>query len=182
MSPLGGEKRIAAALAELPDVTTWAVGGHSLGGLTASSFVSSHPSSVQGLLFHGSYPRHDLSHASVRVLAIDAENDTIITKDRRNTWFERLLSSGHAHAEVIEGGNHAGFGYYGPQRFPRADGVRTIPLDDQIKRAAQLTAQWLMVLPAISHGDRPRLSHSLQSWQRARLKLLSLSAFKSAGA
>lgn len=47
---------------------------------------------------------------------------------------------------VIAGGNHAGFGFYGPQKFPRADGERTISLAEQQLQVARTTADWLRTL------------------------------------
>ena len=39
---------------------------------------------------------------------------------------------------VIEGGNHAGFGHYGPQKFPKSDGKRSIALEEQHSRTIAL--------------------------------------------
>ena len=47
---------------------------------------------------------------------------------------------------VIAGGNHAGFGFYGPQKVPRADGERTISLAEQQLQVARVTADWLRTL------------------------------------
>ena len=47
---------------------------------------------------------------------------------------------------VIAGGNHAGFGLYGPQKFPCADGERTISLAEQQLQVARTTADWLRTL------------------------------------
>ena len=41
---------------------------------------------------------------------------------------------------VIAGGNHAGFGFYGPQSD---DGERTISLAEQQLQVARTTADWL---------------------------------------
>ena len=47
---------------------------------------------------------------------------------------------------VIAGGNHAGFGFYGPQKVPCADGERTISLAEQQLQVARVTADWLRTL------------------------------------
>ncbi len=51
----------AGPIADHPEITTWAVGGHSLGGVSAASFAADNPASVSGLLLWASYPNGDLS-------------------------------------------------------------------------------------------------------------------------
>jgi len=38
---------------------------------------------------------------------------------------------------ILQGANHAGFGNYGPQKFPYKDGLRTISIDEQQKLSTQ---------------------------------------------
>ena len=57
-----------------------------------------------------------------------------------------LYMSESAVVHVIAGGNHAGFGFYGPQRFPRDDGERTISLAEQQLQVARITTDWLRTL------------------------------------
>ena len=42
---------------------------------------------------------------------------------------------------VIQGGNHAGFGHYGVQRFPRADGQRGITREEQQEQTIKLVKE-----------------------------------------
>jgi len=51
--------------------------------------------------------------------------------------------------ETILGGNHAGFGHYGPQSFPIVDGKRTIPLAEQQLQTAESIASFLLEEPCI---------------------------------
>lgn len=50
---------------------------------------------------------------------------------------------GHTLRVTIEGGNHAGCAHYGPQTFPTSDGIRTITLEQQQRRMAEETANFL---------------------------------------
>ncbi len=42
-------------IAPHPEIKNWAVGGHSLGGAMAASFVLSHPGKIDGLVLWSSY-------------------------------------------------------------------------------------------------------------------------------
>jgi hypothetical protein len=39
-----------------PEITSWAIGGHSLGGTMAAQFVHQNPSKIQGLVLWAAYP------------------------------------------------------------------------------------------------------------------------------
>jgi len=87
----------------LPEISTWAVGGHSLGGAMAARFAHSHPSLVRGLVLWAAYP--------------DA-----------STWV------------AVEGGNHAQFGWYGPQS---GDNPATLTREKQQQQVVEATLQLL---------------------------------------
>lgn len=121
----------------------WALGGHSLGGAMAARFIArradSYPT-VRGLILLGAYPPESdsLARTGRSVLSIWASEDGLATEqDREKTL--RLLP-GHARIEIIDGGNHAGFGEYGPQR---GDGERLIPLEQQHAEVQQLIIRFL---------------------------------------
>ena len=59
-----------AARAAHPEVATWALAGHSLGGSMAAQYVSDHREEIAGLAFWASYPATDLSTAPVSVVSI----------------------------------------------------------------------------------------------------------------
>ena len=121
-----------------PNIQRWVVGGHSLGGVTASSFASDHLESIDGLVFWASYPANDgLKDTNIKALTIygtnDMEGDTQI-----NISQSRLPDS--AQFITIDGGNHAQFGSYGPQS---GDRPATITDEEQWAQAANLTVQFL---------------------------------------
>lgn len=92
--------------------------GHSLGG-TVGSMFSSNDVRVTELIFLASYPISDVSDK--RVLVITGEFDTILDiEDVEKS--ENLLPDDYALYEIL-GGNHAQFGWYGPQR---GDGTAVI--------------------------------------------------------
>ena len=92
--------------------------GHSLGG-TVGSMFSSNDVRVTELIFLASYPISDVSDK--RVLVITGEFDTILDiEDVEKS--ENLLPDDYALYEIL-GGNHAQFGWYGPQK---GDGTAVI--------------------------------------------------------
>lgn len=108
---------------DAPDVTSWAVGGHSLGGVRACQLADS--PDVTGLVLFGSYCANDLSQTSLRVLSIAGSEDGLSTADKIDAAAPLLPSD--TDFVVIKGLNHAGFGNYGVQS---GDGVATISSDE----------------------------------------------------
>ena len=104
----------AGPIADHPEITTWAVGGHSLGGVVAAGYAGDHADTVTGLLLYASYPNTDLSADSdLQVESISGSNDGLTTAaDIART---RDLLPPDTEFTVIEGGVHAYFGDYGEQ-------------------------------------------------------------------
>jgi hypothetical protein len=107
-----------AAALEVIDVYSeiehWAVGGHSLGGVAAASFVYD-TRGIQGLVLWASYPQggSDLSaRADLVVASVYGTNDTATVGGIEQA---RALLPATTTYTVIEGGNHAQFGWYGEQ-------------------------------------------------------------------
>ena len=107
-------------IAAYPGIRTWYVGGHSLGGAIAATYISNHPDQGLGLYLFASYPAEsvDLSAYDGPVQAIFVSEDGLT---RVQQGVERLPPS--IQIVVIQGDNHAQFGYYGLQD---GDGTATI--------------------------------------------------------
>jgi hypothetical protein len=104
--------------ADAPDVTTWAVGGHSLGGVRACQLADD--PDVHGLLLFGSYCANDLSDTRLEVLSLSGSDDGLSTPAKVQA--ARHLLPSDATMVEIAGANHARFGAYGVQP---GDGVAT---------------------------------------------------------
>lgn len=111
-----------------PDVMTWAVGGHSLGGVRACQLAED----ADALVLFASYCANDLSGSDLPVLSIAGSEDGLSTPEKI-AESAPLLPADTEFVE-IDGGNHAGFGAYGPQA---GDNPATIS-DEQIR--ADITA------------------------------------------
>lgn len=123
--------------AAYPQVDTWWIGGHSLGGSMAAQYAADHADDVaiEGLVLLGAYTASDLSDADLGAVTVYGSNDLILDRDKLAEGATKLPEG--AKTVVIEGGNHAGFGDYGPQK---GDGEATLPPDDQQKQTADVLA------------------------------------------
>jgi hypothetical protein len=106
----------------------------------AASYAKTHAGKVQGLVFWASYPSasDDLSSTALKGLSTYGSNDQVMNSDSFNATAS-LLPPGTI-LQVIQGGNHAQFGSYGPQP---GDGTATISGPDQQAQAADLTVRLL---------------------------------------
>ena len=95
--------------------------GHSLGGVVASMF-SSENELVDKVIFMGSYPIQDLNDKDV--LIISAEHDIAMDEDSFNDSLS--LVNDDTVQFMIDGGNHAQFGWYGPQKGDGEAEITTI--------------------------------------------------------
>lgn len=103
-------------IATYPEIEYWAIGGHSLGGAMAASYVKSHPDAVDGLVLWAAYPQASDSLADrteLPVTSIYGTRDGLATVEKIDTAIPYLPDS--TNYVAIEGGNHANFGWYGDQ-------------------------------------------------------------------
>lgn len=111
-----------------PKIETWYIGGHSLGGSMAASYLSKNADSFEGLLLLGSYSTADLSELDVDVLSIYGSEDQVMNKEKYQSNKTNLPSDSTEF--VIDGGCHAYFGVYGAQD---GDGTPSITNEEQIQ-------------------------------------------------
>ncbi|MFN8492815.1 MAG: alpha/beta hydrolase [Caldilineaceae bacterium] len=129
-------KRAQQVIENHPEIKRWAIAGHSLGGAMAANFVYNHPDLIQTLILWAAYPADSNSLAerpALTVTSIYGTRDGLATPDKQQ----------HAHALLpkqttwvaIEGGNHAQFGWYGPQ-----SGDRTATITREQQQAEAISA------------------------------------------
>lgn len=130
----------AEVIAAYPEIAHWAVGGHSLGGAMAAHFVATHPGAVDGLVLWAAYPASsdDLSQSGVRVVSISASFDGLATPEKIDA--SRPLLPADTVWVTIQGGNHAQFGWYGPQP---GDDPAAISRETQQAQIIEATVEFL---------------------------------------
>ena len=91
-------------IARFPEYQHWYMAGHSMGGAMASKFASDHPNLVDGLILMGAYIYGD--YPDEKALTIYGSLNQSV--EDHIDYTENIVE--------IEGGNHAQFGNYGPQK------------------------------------------------------------------
>ncbi len=106
----------------------------------AAEFVKGNPTAVAGLVVLASYPAAstDLSAGPIRAVSIYGTENGVTPPEGFEASL-RLLPPG-TELVVIDGGNHAGFGHYGPQA---RDGTATIPREEQQRQTAETVLAFL---------------------------------------
>jgi hypothetical protein len=137
----------ADVIAAFPEIETWVIGGHSLGGSMAANYAKKHPDQISGLALLASYPASsdDLSQNDLEVLSMYGSHDQVA--DYAKIYASKALLPADTRFIPVEGGNHAGFGWYGPQS---GDGEATISRKEQQAQVVQATLIWLKEIEAKS--------------------------------
>jgi hypothetical protein len=132
-----------AVMASYPQINTWAIGGHSLGGTMAGQFVYDNPSKIRGLVLWAAYPASgtDLSNHTLKATTIRGTNDGLVSSAQIDNSLT-LLPPSTVRVE-IEGGNHAQFGWYGDQD---GDNPATITREQQQTQVLHATLMLLETL------------------------------------
>lgn len=100
-----------------PQIKTWFIAGHSLGGAMAYTHFDAHPNDYAGIILLAAYPLNQ------------KDRPTLILKGSNDTVLDSAQLTGFTF-QVIPGGNHAQFGDYGLQK---GDGKATISAQAQRK-------------------------------------------------
>ena len=107
----------------------------------AAQYVASAPQSVKGLVLWASYPAsgNDLSKTSLKVVTIRGGLDGLVSSSQIDDSL-KMLPAGTIRVE-IQGGDHAQFGWYGPQP---GDNDATVSREEQQRQTVQATSELLM--------------------------------------
>ena len=109
----------------------WFVGGHSLGGAMAAEYAAGHADGLAGVILCAAYPTKPLDDRLIEISVYGSE-DLVLNREKAaagaafapDAFFER----------EIQGGNHAQFGDYGPQK---GDGTASVSPREQQSAAAE---------------------------------------------
>jgi hypothetical protein len=121
---------------DYPQVSSWYLAGHSLGGAMASSYIAKHIQDYDGLILLGAYSTSDLNQSDLTVLSIYGSEDGVLNRESYQKNTSNLPDS--ALEFVIEGGCHSYFGDYGMQE---GDGTPFISRQEQLEQTADLIMQ-----------------------------------------
>ena len=105
-----------------PEIDSWFLMGHSLGGAMSSSYAGDNYAKLEGLILLGAYPIND---ADISTIAIYGSEDMGLDAEKLETAQTQY---------EISGGNHAYFGNYGEQK---GDGTASITRESQQEQAVE---------------------------------------------
>ena len=123
---------------KFPEIDSWYIGGHSLGGSMAADYLSRNSDKLDGLILLGSYSTADLCLCGVPVLSIYGSEDGVMNREKYSRYKTNLPQS--FTEIIINGGNHSGFASYGLQE---GDGTSLIDPMGQIILTAGYIAEFI---------------------------------------
>lgn len=100
------------AFEQLPEVGTWYLAGHSMGGAFGAMYADEHADQLEGLILLAAYSTADLTDSDLKVLSIYGSEDGVLKMDEYEKDKVNLPMLTEC---VIKGGNHSNFGDYGLQ-------------------------------------------------------------------
>jgi hypothetical protein len=136
-----GINRADGIRADFPEIESWVIGGHSLGGAMAAEYAKNNEDSLDGLIMFASYPANyqDFVDFPIPILTIMGSRDP--GAPQQEAFYEEIAAS--ARRFVIEGGNHRQYADYS---FQRGDGIATISAAEQQDQVIAATVQFLDTL------------------------------------
>lgn len=114
--------------AQYPQIENWYIGGHSLGGSMAASYLKNNAEDYSGLILLASYSTADLSDTGLDVLSIYGSEDHVLNREKYDKYRSNLPEN--TEEIIIQGGCHSYFGMYGEQK---GDGTPSITASEQIR-------------------------------------------------
>ncbi len=139
LAPNEADKHFKKYSEKYPNIKTWYIGGHSLGGLCACKNAGKRPYRYKGVFFLAAHPdkNDNMNGTGMKALSIYGSIDSVLNRERyeknRGNFPEDLTEV------VIEGGNHGGFGSYG---FQNGDHTTKIDKISQIDQTADAISKF----------------------------------------
>ena len=131
------------AAAEIPErfseVENWYLAGHSLGGSMAASFAAKNADIYDGLILLAAYSTEDLTRTGLQVCSLYGDRDGVLNLEKYALYRSNLPED--TQEQILEGGNHAGFGSYGHQE---GDGESQLDAGAQIQWTADRILSFIL--------------------------------------
>lgn len=121
-----------------PEIESWYMAGHSLGGSMAASYIAENSKDFDGIILLASYSTADLSISGLDVISIYGTNDGVLNMEKYEEYKPNLPED--FKEVVINGGCHAYFGAYGEQE---GDKKATITREEQIEITVKEILQFI---------------------------------------
>ncbi|OHR65727.1 hypothetical protein HMPREF3291_02100 [Bacillus sp. HMSC76G11] len=139
---IAGINKADKVINEHRDIKKWYIGGHSLGGASASIYAYNHQDTIKGLFLLAAYPADssDFSGTDFPILTIYAEKDGLTTL--ADIQEKKHLLSEDTFFYRIKDGNHAQFGIYGEQKGDKKADINVFIQQDLVVNEID---RWIMM-------------------------------------
>ena len=125
-------------IANHTEIKTWAIMGHSLGGVFASDYAVNNQDKIKGVIYLGAYPNTNASNASFKALSIRGSLDNLTTSSDISENQNKFPAN--TTFITIPGGNHFNVGDYGAQK---GDNNSTISREEQQAMTVMFIVEFL---------------------------------------
>ncbi|MGZ7049754.1 MAG: alpha/beta hydrolase [Methanobacterium sp.] len=133
-----GMNKADDVIAQHPEINSWVMMGHSLGGVFASDYAVNHQDKIKGVVYLASYPSSNASNATFKALSIRGSLDALTTS--QNIDENKNKFPANTTFITIEGGNHYNNGNYGVQA---GDNNSTITREQQQEQTINAILEFL---------------------------------------
>ena len=124
---------------QYPQIGSWYIGGHSLGGSMAAAYLAENADDFEGLVLLGAYSATDLSEKDLSVLSVYGSEDLVMNGEKYEA--NKVNLPGDFSEVILNGGCHAYFAMYGAQE---GDGIPQISNEEQIYLTVEAISQMLI--------------------------------------
>lgn len=121
-----------------PQIEKWYIGGHSMGGLAAASYVSGHLDDFDGLILLAAYSNNDLADSDLDVICIYGSNDGVMNRESYEAGKAKIPADFEEY--VIEGGCHSFFADYG---LKGEETSPAITVEEQVERTVNFIVDFV---------------------------------------
>ena len=133
-----GINRADGIRADFPEIESWVISGHSLGGAMAAQYAKNNVDNLDGLIMYASYPANneDFVDFPLPILTMIGSKDP--GAPQQEAFYDAVADS--AERFIIEGGNHRQYADYS---YQPDDGIATISAAEQQDQIIAATVQFL---------------------------------------
>jgi len=137
--------RATTVIDSYAEIETWAIGGHSLGGVSSCAYAQKNSEKVDSIVLWAAYPSASfrIDDKDLPVISIYGTNDGVVTLDDIQASVEHLPAD--TQWVPIDGGNHTQFGWYdtSPDPLQPDDKPADITRDQQQEHVVGATGSFL---------------------------------------
>jgi pimeloyl-ACP methyl ester carboxylesterase len=131
-------------ISNFPEISSWAIAGHSLGGSMAARYAFHHPENIDGLLLWDAYAPDDMTASNAKIMMIHRSDDSgAVPAD----YVEKLpLLPEQTEFVALKGAQHLNYGRFIAGRLYRDGPVADLDPDKHRAMAAEASINFMDTL------------------------------------